>query len=83
MQNKLLSNMRMVSRAQKSNLSGLTQDQKAEYLKGLVTDIFKVVNYESILIFNAVFDEGDMHKAIGNKPFYLIMRLCQLKISFF
>ena len=54
MQNKLLSNMRMVSKAQKSNLSGLTQDQKAEYLKGLVTDIFKEVNYSSIIIFNAV-----------------------------
>ena len=73
MQNKLLSNMRMVSKAQKSNLSGLTQDQKAEYLKGLVTDIFKEVNYSSIIIFNAVFEEGDMYKAVGNKPFYLIM----------
>ena len=41
MQNKLLSNLRMVSRAQKSNLGSLYQDKKAEYLKELVTNIFK------------------------------------------
>ena len=44
-----------------------------EFIKGIISDILKEVNFLSILLFNAMFEEGEMHKCFGNTPFLGIM----------
>lgn len=39
----------------------------------MATDILKEVNYSSILMFNLIFEEGDMQKAFSNNTFHSIM----------
>lgn len=69
----LMSNMRRTARAQKSMLSRKSNPEKIEYIKNLVIEIFTEVKYSSILMFNAIFEEGDIHRALSNTPVSNIM----------
>ena len=73
LRNKLLSNIRTASRSLKAVINKMNHDQKSSYVRKMIADLLETVDLRSLLLFNAIFEEGELFRVFSNNPFQTIM----------